>query len=92
METSFVVVGREHEVVDDELAAVPEELGQGLATVRPLEGVFLLDGFPGKFTPPAAQLVSRPRERLLGREERLGCRQPLLVRNYSVTFDLQQGC
>ena len=42
-----VPFGREHEVVDDELASIAEQLPQGLSPVRSVERVVLVDAYPG---------------------------------------------
>ena len=55
----------EHEVVDHELPAPVEEIGQALLTVGPVEDVFLLDALPRQLAPLPAQLVAQPRELLL---------------------------
>jgi hypothetical protein len=43
----------EHEVVDEQLGAAVEELGQGLLPVVRLEDVLLLDRDPGQLLAPA---------------------------------------
>src|SRR5207248_1238421 len=68
---ALVIVRREHEVVDDELAASVEELWERLAPVGTDEDILLLDALPGKLPSPGAQLVAEPRELLLLRQELL---------------------
>ena len=41
-----LVVGMEHEVVDDELTAAGEEVGERLLAVGAIEDVLLVDAFP----------------------------------------------
>jgi hypothetical protein len=45
--TAGLVLRVEHEVVDEELAAAVEQLGQRLLAVGAVEHVFLLDALPG---------------------------------------------
>src|SRR4029453_4620671 len=69
----------EHEVVDDELRAPVEELGQRLAPLVRVELVLLLDRHPGELLPPARKLVAAPRQLLLLGEERGPGLQPLVA-------------
>ena len=56
-------------MVDDELRAAVEQLRQGLASVRGLEGVLLLDRQPGELLALARELVAEPCVLLLALEE-----------------------
>src|SRR5215216_4203488 len=53
----------EHEVVDEQLRAPVEELGEGLRAFVGLEAVVLVDTHPRKVSPLARQLVTAARER-----------------------------
>src|SRR5256885_5078199 len=77
---ALVPVGREHEVIDDELAPAVEELGQRLRACRPVEDVLLLHLLPRQGAPLATQLVAQPGEPLLLREEFPARLDPGLVR------------
>jgi hypothetical protein len=47
------VLGPEHEVVDEELRASSEEIGEGRCALVGLEAVLLVDSNPGQLLPPA---------------------------------------
>jgi len=51
-------VRTEHEVVDEQLAATGEEIGERFFAVRTVEYVFLLNFFPGKFAALFAEFVA----------------------------------
>src|SRR4051812_42032938 len=68
----------EHEVVDEQLGAPVEELGQGLPPVVRLEDVLLLDRYPRQLLAAAGELVALPHVLLLGVEQLAPRRQPLL--------------
>src|SRR5215216_5948610 len=69
----------EHEVVDEQLRAPVEELGEGLRAFVGLEAVVLVDTHPRKVSPLARQLVTAARERLLALEQLLARRKPVLT-------------
>src|SRR5207247_3762115 len=77
--TPCLVVRPEHEVVDDELRAPSEEVGQRGVALVGLESVFLVDPHPRQLLPPARQLVAAPRELLLRREQLEPRGQPLFT-------------
>ena len=60
-----------HEVVDDELAVVAEQLGQRLLSGRGVEHIVLFDLHPGQLAPFGAHHVAHARQRLLVLEMRL---------------------
>src|SRR6185437_12288003 len=72
-----IVLRGEHEVVDDQLAAAVEEVGQRFVAVGAVEDVVVLDRFPGQRMPLPRQPVPRPGELLLLREELLARLEPL---------------
>ena len=49
-------------MIDDQLAASGEEVGERLLTVRPVEDIPFLHLDPGQFTPLGAQLIAQPGE------------------------------
>src|SRR5438132_4605827 len=63
------VVGPEHEVVDEELRAPPEESGQRGAPLVGLESILLVDPDPRQRLPPPRQLVAASRQLLLPLEQ-----------------------
>src|SRR5919202_2284120 len=69
----------EHEVVDEQLGAPVEQLGERLGALLGLEAVLLLDRHPGKFPPLLRQLVVAAGELLLLREQLIARRLPLLL-------------
>src|SRR5262245_27244597 len=73
-----------HEVVDDELAAAVEEVGQALLAAGPLEDVGLGHLLPGQVAAGLTELVAQARELLFLEEEPLAGLQPILVGNDSV--------
>ena len=70
---------REHEVVDDQLAAPGEQVGQGLPAVGAVEPVGLIDTLPGQLPAPRAEAVAPAGELLLLGQQRRARGQPLLV-------------
>jgi len=74
----------EHEVIDDQLAAPVEQVGEGLLPVRPLEDVALLDPHPGQLAALGAQPIAQPGEFLLLAQELLARSEPVLARHKTV--------
>src|SRR6266487_4050446 len=75
------LVGRsEHEVVDEQLGTVVEEIGEGLRAVLRLEAAVLLDRDPGQLAPFPGQLVAPAGEILLLLQQLVALRLPLLLR------------
>src|SRR5205823_12551186 len=73
------VLRPEHEVVDEELRASLEEIGQGRRALVGVETVLLVDRDPGQLLPPSRQLVTPPCQLFLGFEQlEPGC-QPLFT-------------
>src|SRR6266536_1427320 len=70
----------EHEVVDEQLGAAVEEIGEGLRALLRLEAVVLLDRHPGQLAPLPGQLVAPAGELLLLLQQLLALRLPLLLR------------
>src|SRR6266480_7842558 len=77
--TPSFVVGPEHEVVDEELRASPEEISEGRFSFVGLEAVLLVDSHPGQLLPPLRQLIAPPRQFLLGLEQLQPGRKPLFT-------------
>ncbi len=73
------VIGPEHEVIDEELRAPSEEIGEGRCALVGLEAVLLLDANPGQLLPPPRQFVAPPRQRLLGLQQLQPGRKPLFT-------------
>ena len=67
--------GTEHKMLDDQLAAAVEEVGEGLLPVRAVEHILLFELDPGQFAPLRAQLVAQPRELFLLRQMRACAQQ-----------------
>jgi hypothetical protein len=75
------VVGRpEHEVVDEQLRAALEELGERPRASLGVEPVLALDRDPGQLAPLAGQLVAATGELLLLLQQLAALRLPLLLR------------
>jgi hypothetical protein len=72
------IAGTEHEVVDQQLGAAVEQLGQGPGAVVGVEAVVLVDRDPGQLPALAGQLVAGPGVGLLALQQRLAGGLPLL--------------
>src|SRR5271169_6111580 len=59
---TFDPVRAELKVVDEQLAATGEEIAERFFSGWPVEDVFLLDSFPGKFAALLAEFVAQARE------------------------------
>src|SRR6266576_2256996 len=77
----------EHEVVDEQLRAPVEKLGQRLRPVVGLEAVVLLDRDPRQRLPLPGELVAAARELLLLCQQRGAGGQPLLARPDDLAHD-----
>jgi hypothetical protein len=75
-------------VVDDELAAAVEQVGQRLAAVRPVEDVLLVHRFPRQIAAPLAQAIAQARELFLLGQELRACSEPLVVRHDGVMHEV----
>jgi hypothetical protein len=60
-QTAGGVVGPEHEVVDEQLRASAEEVGQRRAALVRVEGVLLVQPDPRQLLPLERELVAPPR-------------------------------
>ena len=78
--TTFGPLRPEHEVVDEQLAAPLEQLGQRTGSVFGVEPVVLVDAHPGEGSPLAAQFVAPARELLLRLEKVQPRTEPFLPR------------
>ena len=70
--------GTEHEMLDDQLDAAVEKIGERLLAVRPVEDILLLDLDPRQLAPSGAELVAQPGEFLLLDEQCLARGKPLI--------------
>src|SRR5262249_12286390 len=77
--TARLVVGAEHEVVDQELRSPPEQIRQRDAAFIGVEAVVLFDPDPGQCRAPPRQLVAAPRQLLLRFEQIEPRRQPFFA-------------
>jgi hypothetical protein len=66
--TAGRVVRAEHEVIDEELRASSEEIGEGGRALVSLEAVLLVDLHPRQLLPLPGQLVAATGQLLLGVE------------------------
>ena len=69
----------EHEMIDDELTASVEEVGQRLATARRFECVRLFDLNPGQRQPSGIDAVAQASGFLLPREKHFSRPQPFFA-------------
>src|SRR5262245_32055230 len=74
-----LVVGAEHEVIDEQLRATLEEVRQRRAAVSGVEVVLLVDAHPRQVLPLTCDLIALAGQRLLGFEQLESCRQPLFA-------------
>src|SRR5215469_7980767 len=81
---SLFPIGAEHEVIDDQLGAPVEEIGERKGAIRPLELVGLFYPLPGHRHSAARQRIPLAREFLLGSEQFKASLQPFLVRDHFV--------
>src|ERR1051325_10003549 len=77
--TAGGVVGPGHEMVDEELRAPAEEIGQRGAPLIGIEPVLFVDRDPGQLLPPPPELVAASREFLLRLEQFEPRRKPLFA-------------
>jgi hypothetical protein len=73
-------VGAQHEMIDDQLAAAGEQIGQGLFAGRRIEDVIGRDLDPGQGQALRIQLIAQISCFLLFGEQRSPCRQPFFPR------------
>ena len=73
-------VGSEHEVLDDELAASVEQVGERPRAVRRVEHVGLVQPDPGQRAALGVEFVAHPGEGLFPGQELLAGREPLIAR------------
>ena len=66
-------------MIDEQLRASAEEIGEGRRALVGLEAVLLVDSNPGQLLPLPRQLVAAPRQRLLGLEQLQPGRKPLFT-------------
>src|SRR5207248_1513994 len=78
----FLPLRRKHEVVDDELTAILEDIRERLGAVRAIEDVQLVDLLPRQLAPLPAQRITLMCEFFLLRQERRSRREPLVVRHH----------
>src|SRR3989454_1275293 len=88
---ALVPLWGEHEVIDDQLAAAGEQVGQRLLPVHAVERVGLFDALPRQRLPLPIQLVLGAGERLLAGEQRGTRGEPLVVRDDGMVAELV-GC
>ena len=79
--TPRLVVGPEHEVINEELRAPSEQVHERGAPFVGLESILLVDPDPRQLLPPPRQLVAAPRQLLLLLEQRHSGLQPVIARN-----------
>src|SRR5262249_4949269 len=84
---SLAPVGTEHKVVNDELAASREKVGEAHLSLRPVEDVVLLDFFPRERAALPGEIVPELREFLLFGEKRPPRCHPLVVRDDGMVID-----
>src|SRR6059036_262757 len=72
--------GSEHEMIDNQLAASGEKVGQRLLAIWPVEYVVLFHLDPGQVAPLGAQLIAQPGEFLFLDQELLARGEPLVLR------------
>ncbi len=78
--TTGLVVGPEHEVVDEELRATSEEVRQRGAPLVGFEAILFVDADPRQLLPLPRQRVAAPRQLFLSLEQREPRCEPLLMR------------
>src|SRR4029077_13124867 len=71
----------EHEMIDNQLAATVEEIGQRFFAIRSVENIRLADVSPWQFASMPAHFVAQPSQFLLASEQILARDQPLASRH-----------
>ena len=74
-------------MVDEELRATSEEIGEGRLALIGLEAILLVDSNPGQLLPLLRQLIAAPRQFLLGLEQLQPSCKPLFTRSSLVNAD-----
>src|SRR5258708_4126245 len=77
--TSCRVVGPEHEVIDEELGASTEEIGERCCALFCVESILLVDSHPGQLLASPRQFVAAPCQVFLGLEQLQPGREPLFT-------------
>jgi hypothetical protein len=77
--TALLPLRPEHEVLDDELAAAGEQVGERLLAIGPVEHIALVNLDPGQLAALARQLVMCPKMRFLLGEQRAARCQPFVA-------------
>src|SRR5205807_335056 len=86
---AFFPIRAEHKVVNDELAAAAEKIGQRLFASRGVEDVLFVDLYHRQLTPRGAERVSLTCEFFFSRQQIFSGDQPLSFRN---DFSLFRSC
>jgi hypothetical protein len=86
--TTFGPIRPEHEVIDDQLAAITKQIRQSFLARYGVENIGLFYPDPGECTPLLCQSVAHPREFLLLGQMCLTLGQPLVERNYFVSLHI----
>jgi hypothetical protein len=79
--------GTKHEMLNEQLAAPLEKIGQRFPAIRAFEDVVLLDADPGQFAPAGTDLVPQAGESFFLLQEFLAGNEPLLVGNDRMKFE-----
>ena len=74
-----LVVRPEHEMIDEELRAPPEQVRKRSLALVGVEPVVLVDADPGQFLAPLRELIALPRQRLFRIEQLEPRRKPLFT-------------
>ena len=90
--TTLVPTRTEHKVVDDQLAAAIEQIGQSAFAVRPLEHILLFHLDPGKVPARLADLVPQSRELFFLCQQLLARLDPFALGNDRMVGDPRRGC
>src|SRR5581483_2056873 len=81
----------EHEVINDQLAASCEEVGERCLALGAVENVVLFDLDPGQLAPLPAEFIPLPGKLLLFAEQLFSCCNPLFLGNNFVVLDCAAG-
>src|SRR6476646_3176146 len=86
-EAAFLPIGAEHEMVDDQLAASFEEIGQCDLPVRTVENVLLVDFHPREGATLGGELIAHPGKAFFIGKMLFAGIKPFLARNDLMTGD-----
>jgi hypothetical protein len=75
--TALLPIGAKHKVINNQLAAVVEKVGERFLAVRSVEDVLLFHFNPWQLSSMATHFVTQPRQLFFPGQQVLACDEPL---------------